>query len=229
VTPRPISLVQSDQEALTLGLTLHAPSEPRILDVTFNQGKMWRGLPWQPHRLDINPARDVDTVGSFLELSHLFGPDSFDALVFDPPHVTEAGSGGVMGGNYADRYGTRTEGYDGASIAPLFAPFLAEARKVLAPSGVILAKLADQVHRGRYRWQHVDFINAVEAEGMTACDLFMKISLARRGLVDPRWRNVFHARQVHTYWIVVRNGSSCMRPAHRARTYALPVREALVR
>lgn len=208
-------MVGRDQDALTALLSLHACPEPRILDVTHNRGRMWQGLPYTPHRLDRDPELHAqgftDTVADFRQLP--FGPWSWDVLVFDPPHISEAGHTGLVGGkagaNWSDRYGTLAEGFSGASVSGCFAPFLAEAARVLAPNGVVLVKIADQVHRAAYQWQHVDLIMAARKAGFTACDLIVKVSRAQAGLIDPKWKHVWHVRQVHCFWIVLRNGKAC--------------------
>lgn len=211
---RPMSVVGTDQEALTALLALHACPEPRILDVTHNRGRMWKGLPYAPHRSDRDPTLHAegftDTVADFRALP--FADWSWDVLVFDPPHISEAGRNGLVGergGNWADRYGTLSEGYAAADVSACFAPFLAEAARVLAPGGVVLVKISDQVHRAAYRWQHIDLILAAREAGFTACDMMVKVWRGRGGLNDPRWVHVWHVRKIHTFWIVLRFGKSC--------------------
>lgn len=101
---RPTSVIDSDQDALRKLIGIHAPpiTDPnsglKILDVTYNVGRMWAGVPYTPHRMDINPKYELDTVGSFLALAELFSSGSssssssssssgfgFDVIVFDPP------------------------------------------------------------------------------------------------------------------------------------------------
>lgn len=212
---RPSSVVKTDQEALRRLLAIHAVAQPRILDVTHNRGRMWAGLEFRPHRLDSNPALHAegftDTVADFRALP--FAPWSWDVIVFDPPHISEAGRTGLVGerrgDNWALHYGTLSDGFGGASISWCFPLFLNEAARVLAIGGVILAKISDQVHRAAYQWQHIDFILAGREAGFTACDLIVKIAKSRAGLIDPRWRNVWHVRKVHTFWIVLRNSKEC--------------------
>src|SRR5437870_1916896 len=101
-------------------------------------------------------------------LASLFPPASFDVVVWDPPHVSDAGSGIVGHGDWGDRYGTLTPGLKGRTITPLFVPFLEAARAVLQPStGIVLAKIADQVHSGERQWQFIDLPLASRAAGFT--------------------------------------------------------------
>lgn len=213
--PRPVSVVDSDQEALLTLLGIHAVEAPRILDVTHNRGVMWRGLPFTPHRFDRDPALQlegyVDTVGDFRALPAEWSA-AWDVLVFDPPHLTDTSAdavGSVAAAAHAtiswrDRYGLGAEDLVGENVAGCFAPFLAEARRVLVPGGIVLAKIADQIHSGRYQWQHLELIQAARLLGFEPCDLVIRVSPQRGSLVDPKWRRVLHVRQVHTYWLVLR-------------------------
>jgi len=218
---RPLSVVARDQDALRALLTLHAPPNPRILDVTYNRGRMWQGLGYCPHRSD----RDVllleqgitDTAADCRVLP--FADESFDVVVFDPPHQSDGGTN-ALGGDWGQRYGTAA--FDG-DPSDLFEPFLSEARRVLvSDTGMVLAKIADQVH-SVYRWQHVDLIVAGRSAGFTPCDLVLRVSMSRGSLIDPRWKRVGHVRQVHTYWIALRNGSHCYSPTAPAASRDLTI------
>lgn len=84
---RPQSVFASDHDVLAALFAAHVvPSfpEPRVLDCTFGRGVLWRGLPWRPHRMDLNADLDLDTVGDNRQLAALFAPRSFDALLYDP-------------------------------------------------------------------------------------------------------------------------------------------------
>lgn len=92
------------------------------------------------------------------------------------------------------------------NISGLFDPFLREARRVLAPDGLVFAKLKDNVHNHAQQWVLARWINAVWAtEGLTPCDLIVKRDPSA-GMIDPKWRTAHHARNVHCWWAVVRKG-----------------------
>lgn len=211
---RPLSVVGTDQEALRALLTIHAVPEPRVLDVTHNRGRMWTGLPYKPHRLDREPGLFdqgyTDTLADFRALP--FGPAEFDVIVFDPPHMGDTSDASVMGRR---GFGVEAQDQRGGwrAVIAQFAPFLAEAGRVLVPdSGVVLAKICDQVAQGRYRLQHVELIREGLQSGFTLCDLVLTVRWSRGALVDPKWRRVCHVRQVHTYWLCLRNGPACVSP-----------------
>lgn len=198
---RPRSIVSgADQECISQLLTLHTRPDARIVDVTYGEGRMWEGLPYKPMRF----------LGDFRELPQEW-TRQWDVVVFDPPHVTEAGKKS----RYYTRFDTgHVELANKADISHLFLPFLLEAHRVLGPRGIVLAKISDQVHRGRYRWQMVDFITAVrQTQEMpelqprfNPCDMQIKEERRAETLTGSNWERVRHTRRAHVYWIVVRKG-----------------------
>ena len=199
-----------DNQAIPLLLDLHCDIQnPKILDVTHNQGVMWKGIAerYNLTTMDINPEFHTNLLGDFTAIP--CEDSSFDVIVFDPPHLPAAAVG-KNGNIYGDKYGItldvtlRADNIDG-----YFLPFLLEARRVLRPNGIILAKIADITHNHRYQWQHVLFINAVNATGMTPCDCLIKTDPSAGHLVSGQWEKQHHLRKAHCYWIVVRNSSKC--------------------
>lgn len=216
---RPYSgLMGTDPQALTTLLALHGAAGAKILDCTYNEGKMWRGIRgnYAVSTMDIDPAYGTDFVGDFRNLSAVVGERKFDVLVFDPPHLPLASasknSSGIWRGQYGLTDGDDT-GRDGDNISPLFLPFFREAAKVLRLDGIVLCKIVDMVHNHRYQWQHIDLIAAVCAAGMTPCDMMVKIDPCGGNLKSSKWKNVHHLRRNHCFWIVVRNSSRCERRA----------------
>ena len=51
-----------DNEVIPILLEIHCNiADPKILDCTYNSGKMWKNLPFVPHRMDINSQLELDT------------------------------------------------------------------------------------------------------------------------------------------------------------------------
>jgi hypothetical protein len=207
VTTRPRSILHgTDQDCLRQLLELHAPAQPRILDATFGRGSMWRGLEYQPWRNDSNPELEADSHYDFRELPEEW-TGTFDVVVFDPPHIAEAGARS----RYASHFGARNDDLQHApDICHLFAPFLLEAARVLKRRGTILCKVIDQVHRGRYRHQYVDYILAVRATpGLVACEPLIKEERRAETMTGHNWQVVHHSRRAHAYWAVAKKGARC--------------------
>lgn len=189
-------------------LSLHAPARDPlvIVDVTANRGYMWRGTGLTPIRCDIDPAQRPDVVADCRALP--FAAGSVDVLVFDPPHIPGPGLRHTAR-DWVGRYGAgMLPSLKSNGVETLFTPFLREARRVLAPGGIILAKLADGVYHDRMRFHHSAFLGRVDRlVGLTACDLVVKV----RGSPGTAWpeqrQTQFHHRAAHSYWIVVRKGS----------------------
>lgn len=203
-------LIGKDNEVIPILLQIHCSIEnPLILDCTYNTGKMWKGLNYNPHRMDINPELDLDTVGDFSKMP--FENESFDVIVFDPPHLPTHAASKNSSKIWEKCYGITSEGIgrDGDNVIDMFFPFLTEAKRVLKKDGIILAKIADLVHNHRQQWQQVDFINAVKMSKMTPCDMLIKCDPNAGNLSSSKWENVKHLRKAHCYWIVVRNSNKC--------------------
>jgi SAM-dependent methyltransferase len=196
-----------DNEALALLLQLHGCPCPRILDVTYNQGVMWRGLPQVPVTMDIDPVYKTDVVGDYMAIP--FEDGSFDVIVFDPPHLPVAAASLHSSRMWERRYGITAEREKGDHVCGSFLPFLLEAKRVLVPGGIVLAKIADLVHNHRYQWQHVQFVLAAQEAGMTPCDLLVKVDPNAGNLRSSKWQHMHHLRKAHCYWIVVRNSLLC--------------------
>ncbi len=218
MSDRPTSLILGrDKDVIPTLLNLHAVANPEILDATHNSGKMWKGLKYKVTSMDIDAAFDCDYTADCTNMP--FDDDSYDVIAFDPPHLPNANATNDRTTGHADVYGVRVQATDRAAdhINGMFTPFLTEARRVLRPNGIVIAKIADLVHNHRYQWQHVDFINACRAAELTPCDLILKSDPTSGNLASSKWENVRHVRRVHLYWIVVRNGR-CERPLATAHT-----------
>jgi hypothetical protein len=189
-------------------LGLHClAARPRILDASWGHGRLWRGLPYRPVRFDVRAELDVDVAGNWRDLASIFPTASFDVVVWDPPHINDAGRNGIVGGQeWGDRYGTLSDGLRGENIAGLFPPFLEAARAILAPDGCLVAKIADQVHCGLKQLQHVDFVVAARELGWTVCECEPKPRSST--LADPKWRQQLHLRST-TFWLVAHPGPTC--------------------
>jgi hypothetical protein len=185
-------------------LALHAVPDPEILDVCANRGVMWRGLEqhFRVTRMDRDNHPGLDLVGCWQDLPSLFPTRRFDALAFDPPHLTQAGHG-LVDSVYGERYGTRAGvvDMDGPTIIPLFRPFLEAARAVLRDDrSIILAKIGDVVRSNRRQLQPLEFILAARELGFQPCELE---PLPLRGFpYDPKNVHQFHLHS-HCYWIVL--------------------------
>ena len=168
---------------------------PTILDANYGAGRFWRGTPGPTVSLDIAVQADIRADNRALP----FVSHTFDVVVYDPPHLAERHIGAEYGGMQA-LYG-RGQGHN--TVAEDFPPFLEEAARVLRPEGVLLAKITDNVHRGKNWWEHVTFMLHA-SDLFQVCDLIIK---TRRGpMMDPKWKNAHHARKRHCFWIICRKG-----------------------
>jgi len=200
--------IGKDNGLLDAMLEFYSPSASRIVDVCCNKRRMWKGSK-NADRVtyyDRDASLDPDVVCEWDSL-----PDtdsSVDVLVYDPPHLPDAAGSKKSLKQYADNYGLG-RGIKGDNIDSVHGAFLAEAKRVLKKDGLIFAKIKDYIHNHRYQWNMTSFNEAARLAGMTPCDLVVKRDPCGGNLRSGRWKKAHHARNVHCFWIVVRNSARC--------------------
>ena len=176
-----------------------------ILDATVNKGRFWEGSTRPVTGLDIDPAHNPDYVGDNRDMP--FDDESFDVVVYDPPHIPNQGKDKSK--DFNTRFGLvlNSSVDQGYNFSHLYPPFVKEAYRVLKPEGVMFCKIADYVHGHRFQWAHISLIEVAVEVGFTACDCIVKL---RKGpIIDPRWKKAHHARRQHCYWIIFRKSGKC--------------------
>ena len=197
---------EEDAELLERLLSFYPTRPPRrILDATVNGGRFWRKSTRTIIGLDIDPQHRPHLCADNAAMP--FRDDTFDVVVYDPPHIPNQGRDKSKDFNSRFGLGQRSAKENGYAFTHTFPPFMAEAWRVLADEGILLAKITDYVHNHRYQWAHVELINAGQKAGFTACDCIIKV---RKGpIIDPKWKMAHHSRRQHCYWIVFRKSDRC--------------------
>ena len=196
-----------DRELLERMLAFYPTIEPEpILDATYNAGRFWKGSTRNVVSMDIDPQhKPMILVDNRLMtgVSREFG-----TVVYDPPHVGPQGRDKSVKRFDLDFGATMACGREqGWTLSYLYPPFLKQAKRVLKPEGLLLAKITDMVNSHRSRWAHCDFMRMADEAGFTVCDLIVKI---RNGpMMSNKWKEARHARKRHCFWIVCRNGERC--------------------
>ncbi|HET9179697.1 MAG TPA: hypothetical protein VFQ24_15180 [Terriglobia bacterium] len=132
------------------------PVEP-ILDSTHNAGRFWKGSKRRVVSMDIDPQYRPKIVADNRIMKGVRS-SQFGAIVYDPPHV---------GPQRRDKSRKRFDVDFGAfvecgkeqdwNLSYLYPPFLKQARRVLKPNGLLLAKITDKVNNHKSKWPHCDF------------------------------------------------------------------------
>lgn len=195
-----------DAELLERLLDFYPRKRPRkILDTTVNGSRFWRGSKRPVVGMDIDPRHHPNLVADNSAMP--FGDNSFDVLVYDPPHIPNQGKDNKK--DFGKRFGLvlRSSKENHYTFTHTFPPFVREAYRVLKDEGILLCKITDYVHHHRYQWAHIELINAAREAGFMPCDCIVKI---RKGpIIDPKWKKAHHTRRQHCYWIVFRKSRKC--------------------
>lgn len=200
----------SDADLIEEMLEFYPSIDPDpILDATYNAGRFWKGSTRKVVSMDIDPQYQPDIVADNREMPGV-ADDSFAVVVYDPPHVGPQGRDKSTKRFDVDFGATMPCGKEqGWTLSYLYPPFLTQARRVLKPEGLLLAKITDMVNCHRSRWPHCDFMQMAAEAGFTVSDLIVKV---REGpMRSTKWKNAHHARKRHCFWIVCRNGENCER------------------
>jgi DNA modification methylase len=159
--------------------------------------------------MDIDPQYKPMIVGDNRKMKGV--PSAkFGVVVFDPPHVGPQGRDKSRKRFDVDFGATMECGKEQDwNMSYLFPAFLKQAKRVLKPHGLLLAKITDMVNNHKSKWPHCDFIWMAEEAGFTVCDLIVKI---RKGpMISTKWKTAYHARKRHCFWIICRNSDECER------------------
>lgn len=207
-TYRPLPSVWDGEDSVLLEhmLSFYPRREPeRILDATVGGWRFWKKSNRPLVGMDVKLKNRPTVVGDNLNMP--FRAETFDVVVYDPPHVPNQGKDKLK--DFTSRFGLggRSTKQNGYSFSHTFPPFLSEAYAVLKSEGILFCKVTDYVHDHRYQWAHVDFIKAAESLGFVACDCIIKV---RKGpIIDPKWKTAHHSRRQHSYWIILRKSNEC--------------------
>ena len=168
-----------------------------VADVTYGKGVFWRKTPTSRFTLQASdlltcPERPYD----FRALP--YEPGSLDIVVLDPPYMHNAG---VMRYDHQYQLGPTVANLTHAQMIQLYQDGMAEARRVLKPSGAQLwVKCKDEVASGKQCWSHLEIYQGATSLGYQARDLFVLV--AKSPLLGYRWSHQLHARKTHSYlWV----------------------------
>ena len=196
----------SDAELLEKMLDFYPAKPPAsILDATINSGRFWKGSSRPVVGMDIDPKFEPDIVADNRKMP--VKSNTFDAVVYDPPHVPNQGKDRSK--DFNTRFGLVVKSLPGRgyNLNHLYKPFCEEAYRVLRPEGILLCKIADYIHDHKYQWAHIEFMKAAVGVGFCACDCIVKVRKAP--IIDPKWKKAHHARRHHCYWLVFRKSRHC--------------------
>ena len=177
-------------------LRVHFPDAESALDPTGGDGGFWDGSESvDVTALYVDPQRAA--VGEVADFRHLeYDDESFDVVLFDPPHVADGGADSIM----AEKFGT----YADEDLPDVIRDGVREAWRV-ARLGIVV-KVTDHVHGQRYVLES-DWVR--DAVGQPPYD---EVYQVRSGaMIDPRWEEQLSAYNNGSTYLIFRKDG----PLHR--------------
>lgn len=167
-----------------------------VLDVTYGAGRFWRTtVPQGLITLDLLPGAGLQANHRHLPLKN----GVVGTIIYDPPHLRRA-----VRPNDPNAWRQSVQWiYNLASWDADYRPFLYEARRVLRPGGVVIAKIGDELLR--WPWGHVDFITRAHDAGLIPWDIVVK--MRHPSIRNPTQRQL-RARRRHCFYIILKKKTS---------------------
>ncbi|KKN55488.1 hypothetical protein LCGC14_0581630 [marine sediment metagenome] len=189
------------------------PNAKTVADLTYGKGRFWK---WPSDdmvlpdvvKLDLEPIG-----GAEVQASYCYVPlkdQSVEVAIFDPPFIFSPGLRGIIG---AKRFFLGvTTGNDPRINAPRNSKQLYQQTVVamqemrrIARHGMIL-KGQDLITSQHPNWWTYQVMNIGDRLlGLWPEDVLLQVSPAAR-MRDPRWKNQYHFRRAHAYYICYRWG-----------------------
>jgi hypothetical protein len=176
------------------------PDASTALDVTYGPGNFWKVTTHvEVTAHDLDPSRAPDGPADFTDLE--YDDATFDVVLFDPPHIADAGEDSIMG----QRFGT-VKGQD--NLEELIMDGVRECWRV-CDKGLVV-KVTDHTHGGFFQAES-DLVS--EALGWKQPLYDVVHHVRERALVDPRHTDQYSAYSNGSMYLILRKGDQ----QHRAR------------
>jgi hypothetical protein len=180
----------NQQEILSNIFILYNKGRPPEIDVTFNAGNMYNGIPCPGIKSDINPIVAGCLAADAKALP--YKNNSFKSVVFDPPFM-------IGGERYrmSKRYGTFPNIFQ---LEDMIEKSIKEIFRVLKTKGILIIKCQDQVEQHKNYFMHLNIIIKAQKIGFKLIDLFILINDNFIGQYNLMMQE--HARKTHSFFLV---------------------------
>lgn len=170
------------------------------LDPTYSRGNIYKlnGLREPSVKLDLNPDPGFPDVERCDVRDLPFEDGSIESVLFDPPFLDGFTTGKTnKGGVTLNRFGGA---YSMNELFIMYRDALVELHRVLQKKGHLIFKCQDIVSGRMNYFSHCYVMNAANAAGLYAKDLFILLNDNR--MIASNWQRQFHARKYHCYYWV---------------------------
>ena len=200
--------VEGNDKVFPKILSLYVRPGSIVADVTYGKGVFWNHVAGDEYDLR---ATDLKSGTDCCDLP--YDDAEVDCVVLDPPYMHSPGGTAHLSQPAFERHygnnGCKSIRKYHEAVLDLYEAAGAEAYRVLRDRGVLIVKCQDEVCSNRQRFTHVEIIQAYEARGFIAEDLFVTVRNNRPGVS-------YAIRQVHASWQSKRPGIWSAWPKVRA-------------
>lgn len=173
-------------------LRVYFPDAETVFDMTGGDGGFWDGSELvRVERLIVDPASADGGESDFRSLPHL-EDGAYDVTIFDPPHLAETGTSGIMGNKFG-----QFANYDELELA--VREGCGEAWRIGLLGSVV--KVTDHVHGSRYVLES-DWVR--DAIGEPPFDEVYQVR--SHAVIDPKWEDQLSAYNNGSTYLIFRKG-----------------------
>lgn len=179
---------------IALAAELWIGPDDSVLDITYGKGNFWTkfmptgGFWFHDIALDGVDFRDLPEAD-----------ESVDVVVFDPPYIPQGGRETSTTQDFLTRYGLHDVPKTRGELEVLIAGGMAEAARVLKPSGRLFVKCMDYINGGRFCQGRHNVVTTAHFCGLEQVDEFVHHS----GMgPQPKGRRQLHSRRTHSFLCV---------------------------
>lgn len=190
-------------------LRLYVPLGAEGCDVTYGKGAFWS----DEAREHVGTLHASDLQMGVCASALPYADGSMGFHVFDPPYMcgffrpVASQKAQANHSDFSARYGNHGgTGYKGqyyhAAVEAIYTDGLREAWRVLAPGGIQVTKVQDEVSSHKQYLTHCHVVAEAERLGFEVLDLFVVVRRDKPHV--KRIKNQEHARKNHSYFLVFR-------------------------
>ena len=180
----------NQQELIQNILVLHNKNLPIHLDITYNKGGMWTGIPGPGIKTDIKPVDNGTMPADSKGLP--FKNNTIKSVMFDPPFLADARQARM-----ARRYGVFENINE---LMSMYSQSIKEIYRVLTFKGLLIFKCQDTAYNHKNIFLNYFIMEKALETGLDLNDVFILVN--DNFILQWNLEKQEHARKTHCYFLI---------------------------